>query len=719
MSRKITLIGAGSVVFAKTLIGDILQREALADSHICLMDIDPQRLKVAEVMMNKIAQKLGSRAKVTATLDQREAVRGAKYVICTVQVGGYKPSTVRDFEIPAKYGLQQTIADTLGVGGVFRALRTIPVINSIARDIAEVGHPDCLFLNYSNPMAMNCWAVEKAVGIPHVGLCHSVFGTARMLAGHIGIPYEDINYLVAGINHMAFFLKFEYRGQDAYPLLFKVLNDPTRSYELVRYEMMRRTGYFVTESSEHQSEYLPYFIHHGEEIIKEFNIPINEYIRRCEAINDTWHNTESELLGKDQEIDLAKPSHEYGAYIIHARETNIPATVYGNVTNRNLITNLPSDCCVEVPCLVDGNGLQPVHVGSIPDQLAAICQTNINTQRLTVDAALTGKREHIYHAVMMDPHTSAALPLDKIWAMCDELIEAHQKDGFLGEFAPVMKNSGRSYAGLGDVAIARLQSEDYDLSVAGSEVRLKLEVENPAQAERTFTFTVSANAQQITVPQQAQSVSVTVPAGQSVSQSVSLRLTQASDESISINLSSEDAGVLAVGKVLQPRRQILADNDGVAAFDYALSGFPAVKGAFSRKGDKLALSLHVGDSDIKVNLSDPSTGSSTKMFFAQKDGAAIGQFVAMPDGKGGVRAATWDGKDFPGVEAKINITKLDYTIDLLIDPKVIGLKDTSNFLFDAFTKINALGDAHSGGRCALNDDFEGYQSTVHYAQVRL
>lgn len=719
MSRKITLIGAGSVVFAKTLIGDILQREALADSHICLMDIDPQRLKVAEVMMNKIAQKLGSRAKVTATLDQKEAVRGAKYVICTIQVGGYKPSTVRDFEIPKKYGLKQTIADTLGVGGVFRALRTIPVINSIARDIAEVGHPDCLFLNYTNPMAMNCWAVEKAVGIPHVGLCHSVFGTARMLASHIGIPYDDINYLVAGINHMAFYLKFEYRGQDAYPLLFKVLNDPSRNFELVRYEMMRRTGYFVTESSEHQSEYVPYFIHHGEEIIKDFNIPIDEYIRRCEAINDTWHKSEADLLGKGHDIELSPPSHEYGAYIIHARETNIPHTVYGNVPNKGIIKNLPDDCCVEVPCLVDGNGLQPVNIGYMPDQLAALCQMNINPQRLTVDAALTGKREHIYHAVMMDPHTSATLPLDKIWAMCDELIDAHQKDGYLGEFAPVIKGTGRSYAGVGDRTIARLSAASYNLSVAGSEISLKLEVENPTDAAREISFTISSPSASVEIADAAKSVSVKVGAGETVSQIVSLRLTDATDSDVSINLSTEAAQVLAVGIVLHPRTQLIAGADGKAAFDYTLSGFAAVNGSLSRKDGKLAISLEVGDSDIQINANNPQSGSSTKLLFAQNERSAIGQFIAQPDGNGGVRIVDWMGQPFAGVEASINITKLNYTVDLLIDPAVVHLSDIGSFLFTAESRINALGDAHSGGRCSLSGRFDAHEHTIHYAQVTL
>lgn len=437
MRTKITFIGAGSVIFAKKLIGDILQFSALADSHICLMDIDPQRLKVAEMTAVRIRDALNGNAEVTATLDRTEAIRGADFVICTIQVGGYEPSTVRDFEIPEKYGLQQTIADTLGVGGVFRGLRTIPKMLEIARDIADVGNPGCFLLNYTNPMAINCWAIERALGVPHVGLCHSVQGTSKQLARYLDLPYEEISYLVAGINHMAFFLKFNYRDQDAYPMLFRASEDPkVFSKDPVRMEMMRRTGYFVTESSEHHAEYVPYFIQHGEAMIRRFSIPINEYRRRCEAIIERWEEEEKKLLGGEsgKDFQVEPQSHEYGAYIINAWKTNERTQVYGNIPNTGLITNLPHGCCVEVPCTVDRNGLMPTHIGELPRQLAALCRTNINVQDLTVEAALTGKRDAIYHAVMMDPHTSSVLKLDDIWAMCDELIEAHQADGFLGEF---------------------------------------------------------------------------------------------------------------------------------------------------------------------------------------------------------------------------------------------------------------------------------------------
>jgi alpha-galactosidase len=450
MSLKISLIGAGSVVFAKNLIGDILQFPELSGATLCLMDVDPDRLRVAEIMANRMIAALGVKAKVVATRDQRAAIKDARYVICTVQVGGYKPGTVIDFEIPRKYGVLQTIGDTLGVGGVFRALRTIPVIVQIARDIAEVGAPGCLFLNYSNPMAMNCMAIDRAVGVPHVGLCHSVQGTSQQLASYLGLPYEDITYLVAGINHMAFFLKYEYKKQDAYPQLFALLDKPDFKHDLVRFEMMRRVGYFVTESSEHQSEYVPYFIHHGRKVIDQFKVPIDDYLGRCENQIQAWTQTRAELLDRDSKITIKPQTHEYGSFIIHSMETNTPRVIYGNVPNTGLIENLPDGACVELPCLVDAQGIQPTHIGKLPPQCAAICQTNINVQTLAVEAALTGKREHIYHAVMLDPHTSTVLTLDKIWAMCDELIAAHQKHGLLGEFAPTIPNTGRAYAGTGD-----------------------------------------------------------------------------------------------------------------------------------------------------------------------------------------------------------------------------------------------------------------------------
>lgn len=431
--RKITLIGAGSVVFAKRLISDILQFPELADSRICLMDIDPARLKVAEAVARNLVDALAVKATVEATSDRTEAIRDARYVICTIQVGGYKPATVTDFEIPKKYGLRQTIADTLGIGGIFRGLRTIPRLLDIARDIEKVAHPDCLFLNYTNPMAINCMAIDRAAGVPTVGLCHSVQGTSAQLARYLGIDPKEVTYRVAGINHMAFFLEFRHHGRDLYPRLFELLENGFDK-DKVRFEMMKRLGYFVTESSEHHSEYVPYFIHHGEEMIRRFDIPLDEYIRRCEEIITTWQQTEKGLLGEKGKTEIEPQSHEYGSYIIHSRETNTPRVVYGNVPNTGLIANLPDRCCVEVPSLVDANGVQPTRVGNLPPQLAALCRTNVNVQELTVEAGLTGKREHIYHAAMLDPHTAATLPLDKIQALCDELIEVHRKDGLLTGF---------------------------------------------------------------------------------------------------------------------------------------------------------------------------------------------------------------------------------------------------------------------------------------------
>ncbi|RMG86946.1 MAG: alpha-glucosidase/alpha-galactosidase, partial [Chloroflexi bacterium] len=420
------------------------------------MDIDAQRLATSEQIARHINQILGTNATIEATTDRRKALAGADYVVCMIQVGGYEPATVTDFEIPKKYGLRQTIADTLGIGGIMRGLRTIPVLLDIAHDMEELC-PDALFLNYVNPMAMNQWALSRGSNIRTIGLCHSVPHTAHELAEDIGVPYEDINYLVAGINHMAFYLKFEHRqtGENLYPRIQQVIDEGrVPDWNRVRYEMFQRLGYFVTESSEHFSEYVPWFIKHDRpELIERFNIPLDEYIGRCQAQIAGWklvekaraegiEPTEADIRQALEGITLmprmaegtvqtvlnynkVERSVEYGSLIIHSMETGTPRVIYGNVPNTGLITNLPEGCCVEVPCLVDANGIQPTHIGAIPPHLAALMQTNINVQALTVEAALTGKREHIYHAAMLDPHTAAELTLDEIWAMVDELIEAH------------------------------------------------------------------------------------------------------------------------------------------------------------------------------------------------------------------------------------------------------------------------------------------------------
>lgn len=426
---KITLIGAGSVVFAKNLMGDILSFPELAESEIALMDIDPERLRIAEILGHKVAQAVGAHPTITATEDRRAALDGADFVINMIQVGGF-PSTRVDFDLPKKYGLRQTISDTLGIGGIFRALRTIPVMLAMCRDMEAVC-PDCLFLNYVNPMAANTWAVSQATRIRTVGLCHSVQGTSRQLASYLGIPYEELVYRVAGINHMAWFLTLEYQGEDAYPRLWEAYRDPAiRIKDAVRFEAFRRLGYFVTESSEHFSEYTPHFIRRDRpDLIERFRVPLDEYIRRCESIERTWHATREKMLA-DEQLTVHQ-SVEYGSEIIHSVVTGRERVIYGNVLNHGLIDNLPYGCCVEVPCLVDRNGVQPTRIGSLPPQLAAICQTNVNVQSLIVAAALEGRRDYAYQAAMLDPHTAAELTLDEIWALCDDLFAAHEADGML------------------------------------------------------------------------------------------------------------------------------------------------------------------------------------------------------------------------------------------------------------------------------------------------
>ena len=420
----ITFIGAGSTVFAKNLLGDILSYPELAASDIRLHDIDPVRLRTSEVVAQRVAQTLGARPTITATTDRRKALAGADFVIAMIQVGGYKPSTVIDFEVPKKFGLRQTIADTLGIGGIMRGLRTIPVLVDICRDMEELC-PKAIFLQYVNPMVMNCWAISRATSIRTVGLCHSVQGTAHQLAHDLGLPPEEINYVCAGINHLAFYLRFEHNGQDLYPALRRVAAEGrVPEWNRVRYDAFKRFGYFPTESSEHFSEYVPWYIKRDRpDLIEEFNIPLDEYPRRCEAQIAQWESMRVELEGG---APLAvKRSPEYGSLIIHSVVAGVPRVIYGNVPNRGLIDNLPAGCCVEVPVLVDENGLQPTHIGTLPPQLAALMQTNLNVQGLTVEAALTQRRDHIYHAALLDPHTAAELSVDQIYALVDELIAAH------------------------------------------------------------------------------------------------------------------------------------------------------------------------------------------------------------------------------------------------------------------------------------------------------
>jgi alpha-galactosidase len=444
-SPKIAFIGAGSTVFMKNIVGDILQREATSGATIALMDIDTKRLQESEIVARKIVQTLGVKAKVETTAERRRALDRADFVIVAFQIGGFEPCTVTDFEVPKKYGLRHTIADTLGVGGIMRGLRTVPHLWAICADMMELC-PQAILLQYVNPMAINTWAIaEKFPKIRQVGLCHSVQGTAWELARDLDIPVEEIRYRAAGINHMAFFLQFEHRQKDGsfrslYPDLLKGYAEgrfPKPSHwnercpNTVRYEMLKRLGYFVTESSEHFAEYTPYFIKEGRaDVIEKFGIPLDEYPKRCIEQVERW-TAEAEAYRKADRIEV-KASHEYASSIVNSVWTGEPSVIYGNQRNNGCITSLPEACAAEVPCLVDANGIQPTYIGDLPPQLTALIRTNINVQELTVRALVEEKREHIYHAAMMDPHTAAELDLDQIWSLVDDLIAAH--DAWLPAF---------------------------------------------------------------------------------------------------------------------------------------------------------------------------------------------------------------------------------------------------------------------------------------------
>jgi len=428
---RITLIGAGSTVFAKRLIGDILLTPELrGEVEVMLHDIDTDRLKTSEIVTRRLAKNLLIDISIQASTDRRAMLREADYVILMMQVGGFRPATVTDFEIPKKYGLRQTIADTLGIGGIMRGLRTIPVLEEILQEMEDLC-PDATLLNYVNPMVMLCMAINRiAPERKMVGLCHSVQGTAEELAKDLGEELKEINYFCAGINHMSFYLRFEkvQKGEreDLYPRLMEIAQSERMPKEnRVRYEMLKRLGYFVTESSEHFAEYTPWFIKRDRpDLIEGFNIPLDEYITRCENQISEWDQLRRDLEDESVKLDVCQ-SHEYAASIINAMETGVSSIINGNVPNQDIISNLPSDISVEVPCQIDRNGIQPLHVGNLPPQLAALIMTNVNVQQLTVEAAMTGKREYIYHAAMMDPHTAAELSIDEIWKLVDELIEAH------------------------------------------------------------------------------------------------------------------------------------------------------------------------------------------------------------------------------------------------------------------------------------------------------
>ena len=425
---KITFMGAGSTVFAKNVLGDSMLTPALEDATIALYDINGQRLEESRQMLENLNRNIGGKAKIQAYLgveNRKDALRGASYVVNAIQVGLYEPCTVTDFEVPKKYGLRQTIADTLGIGGIFRALRTIPVMLDFARDMEEVC-PDAWFLNYTNPMAMLTGAMLKATGVKTVGLCHSVQVCAKTLLEGLGLPYdESVQWKIAGINHQAWLLEIRRDGQDLYPKIKELAAQRSDKHnDMVRYEIMKRFGYYVTESSEHNAEYMPYFIKSKyPELIERFNIPLDEYPRRCVNQIAKWASMRDEVLLKH---DLThERTQEYASRIMEAMETNRPFKFGGNVLNTGLIPNLPEGVCVEVPCIADKSGVTPTYVGPLPIQCAAMNRTNINVQELTIQAALTGKKDYIYQAAMMDPHTAAELSIDDIVALCDDLIQAH------------------------------------------------------------------------------------------------------------------------------------------------------------------------------------------------------------------------------------------------------------------------------------------------------
>ena len=439
---KITFMGAGSTVFAKNVIGDSMMSEALRDFEFALYDIDAERLEESYIMVNALNKNVNEgRARVTKYLgvaNRKNALRGADFVVNAIQVGLYDPCTIIDFEVPKKYGLRQTIADTLGIGGIFRALRTIPVLQDFAEDMAQVC-PRALFLNYTNPMAMLSGYMQRYTDVNTVGLCHSVQVCSSHLLKKLGMAdsvKRPIREKIAGINHMAWLLEIEDAdGNDLYPEIRRraceILENPPEDFkDLVRYEYIRRFGYYCTESSEHNAEYNNLFIKSKyPELIERYRIPLDEYPRRCIKQIAGWKEAKQEYINGNIEHTR---SREYASRIMEAMVTDVPYKIGGNVPNTGLITNLPTDACVEVPCLVNKMGVQPTVVGRLPVQLAAMNMTNINPQLLTIEAAHTLKKDYIYQAAMLDPHTSSELSIDDIVALCDDLIEAHK--GWLPQY---------------------------------------------------------------------------------------------------------------------------------------------------------------------------------------------------------------------------------------------------------------------------------------------
>ena len=435
---KLTFLGAGSTIFAKNVIGDVLMTPALNQNlTVALYDINEERLQESFIVVDSLNKRYNEgKARIEKYLGESQrkaALSEADFVVNAIQVGGYEPCTVIDFEIPKKYGLRQTIGDTLGIGGIFRGLRTIKVMKEFARDMEEVC-PNALFLNYTNPMAILTGYMLRYTKVKTVGLCHSVQVCTSQLFEQLGLNHDTIGReLIAGINHMAWLLDVRDKdGKDLYPeikRLAKKKNAEEKHGNMVRFDYIDKLGYYCTESSEHNAEYNPFYIKSKYlELIEKFNIPLDEYPRRCVNQIADWKKQWEELT--DGGEVKHERSHEYASWIMEAVVTDKPYKIGGNVLNNGLIENLPSDACVEVPCLVDGNGVQPTYVGRLPVQCAAMNMTNINPQLLTIEAAATGKREHIYQAAMLDPHTAAELSIEDIIAMCDELIAAHEKAGF-------------------------------------------------------------------------------------------------------------------------------------------------------------------------------------------------------------------------------------------------------------------------------------------------
>ena len=429
---KITIMGAGSTVFARNVVGDCLCTEALRDSVFALYDIDPERLEESRVILEALRKACGGYGKIECYCgveNRKEALRGAPFVVHAIQVGLYDPCTIIDFEVPNNYGLRQTIADTLGIGGIMRSLRTIPVMADFARDMEEVC-PDAWFLNYTNPMSMLSGYMQRYTGVNTVGLCHSVQVCTKSLFDTLKMDYDpaECTELIAGINHMAWLLEIKDKnGRDLYPEIKSRLNvalDDPECGNKVRIDYIKHFGYYCTESSEHNAEYNNFYIKSKyPELIERYNIPLDEYPRRCVNQIEGWKKEYKELL--ETGVKEHKRSHEYASGIMEAIVTNKPYQIGGNVLNNGLITNLPKEACVEVPCLVNRNGVNPCFVGDLPVQCAAMNMTNINVQLLTIEAAKTLKKDHIYQAAMLDPHTSSELDIDTIKAMVDDLIEAH------------------------------------------------------------------------------------------------------------------------------------------------------------------------------------------------------------------------------------------------------------------------------------------------------